>query len=110
MRRDAAAVRVISESEELAQGIADFFLPVLSPLDVDESFSFYPRTVGSRAPRLHPGGVRCGQMLAWTEAPEAGLSLRLHSPLARAHPLTMHQRGQCASAQCEGRVPGWFAD
>ena len=25
MRRDAAAVRVISESEELAQGIADFF-------------------------------------------------------------------------------------
>ena len=100
MRRDAAAVRVISESEELAQGIADFFLPVLSPLDVDESFSFYPRTVGSRAPRLHPGGVRCGQMLAWTEAPEAGLSLRLHSPLARAHPLTMHQGGQCASAQC----------
>ena len=100
MRRDAAAVRVISESEELAQGIADFFLPVLSPLDVDESFSFYPRTVGSRASRLHPGGVRCGQMLAWTEAPEAGLSLRLHSPLARARPLTMHQRGQCASAQC----------
>ena len=78
MRRDAAAVRVISESEELAQGIADFFLPVLSPLDVDESFSFYPRTVGSRAPRLHPGGVRCGQLYAWTVAPEAGLSLRLH--------------------------------
>ena len=100
MRRDAAAVRVISESEELAQGIADLFLPVLSPLDVDESFSFYPRTVGSRAPRLHPGGVCCGQMFARTQAPEAGLSLRLHSPLARAHPLTMHQGGQCASAQC----------
>ena len=90
MRRDAAAVRVISESEELAQGIADFFLPVLSPLDVDESFSFYPRTVGSRAPRLHPGGVRCGQMLAWTEAPEAGLGLRLHSPLVSDRPMPMH--------------------
>ena len=81
---------MISESQELKQGVADFLLLVLSPLDVDKSFSFYPRTVGSRAPRLHPGGVRCGQMLAWTEAPEAGLSLRLHSPLVRARPLTMH--------------------
>ena len=100
MRRDAAAVRVISESEELAQGIADFFLPVLSPLDVDESFSFHPRTVGSRAPRLQPGGVRCGQMLAWTVDPEAGLSLRPHSPLVRTRPVPMHKGGQCASAQC----------
>ena len=83
-------MRVNSESEELKQGVADFFLPVLSPLDVDESFSFYPRTVGSRAPRLHPGGVRCGQMLAWTEAPEAGLSLRPHSPLVRDRPMPMH--------------------
>ena len=90
MRRNAAAVRVISESEELAQGVADFFLPVLSPLDVDESFSFHPRTVGSRAPRLHPGGGRCGQMFAWKEAPGAGLSLRPHSPLVRDRPLTMH--------------------
>ena len=90
MRRDAAAVRVISESEELAQGIADLLLPVLSPLDVDKLFSFYPRTGGSRAPRLHPGGVRCGQMLAWTEAPEAGLSLRLHSPLVSDRPMPKH--------------------
>ena len=103
-------MRLISESQELKQGVADLILPVLSPLDVDKLFSFYPRTVGSRAPRLQPGGVCCGQMFARKQAPEAGLSLRLHSPLARAHPLTMHQGGQCASAQCEGRVPGWFAD
>ena len=90
MRRDAAAVRVNSESEELKQGVADFFLLVLSPLDVDKSFSFYPRTVGSRAPRLHPGGVCCGQLYAWKEDPEAGLSLRPHSPLVRARPLPMH--------------------
>ena len=90
MRRNAAAVRVISESEELAQGVADFFLPVLSPLDVDESFSFHPRTVGSRAPRLHPDGVRCGQMFSRKEAPGARLSLRPHSPLVRDRPLTMH--------------------
>ena len=83
-------MRVNSESEELAQGIADLFLPVLSPLDVDESFSFYPRTVGSRAPRLHPGGACCGQLHAWTVAPEAGLSLRPHSPLVRDRPPTMH--------------------
>ena len=56
-------MRVNSESEELAQGIADLFLPVLSPLDVDESFSFYPRTVGSRAPRLQPGRVCAGKCL-----------------------------------------------
>ena len=90
MRRDAAAVRVISESEELKQGIADFFLPVLSPLDVDESFSFHPRTVGSRAPRLQLGEVCCGQLYAWKEDPEAGFSLRPHSPLVRARPLPMH--------------------
>ena len=83
-------MRVNSESEELKQGVADLLLPVLSPLDVDKLFSFYPRTVGSRAPRLHPGGVRCGQMLAWTEAPEAGLSLRLHSSLVRDRPMPMH--------------------
>ena len=91
---------MISESEELAQGIADLLLPVLLPLDVDKLFSFYPRTVGSRAPRLQPGWVCCGKIYAWKHAPEAGLSLRLHSPLARAHPLTMHQGGQCASAKC----------
>ena len=83
-------MRVNSESEELAQGIADLFLPVLSPLDVDESFSFYPRTVGSRTPRLQPGRVCCGQLYAWTEAPEAGLSLRPHSPLVRDRPMPMH--------------------
>ena len=103
-------MRVISESEELAQGVKIFLLPVLSLLAVDEAFSFFTKPFGSRAPRLQPGGVRCGQLYAWTVDPEAGLSLRLHSPLARARPLTMHQRGQCASAQCEGRVPGWFAD
>ena len=48
MRRDAAAVRVISESEELKQGIADFFLPVLSPLDVDESFSLFSEDGGQQ--------------------------------------------------------------
>ena len=93
MRRDAAAVRVISESQELKQGVADFLLPVLSLLAVDESFYFYTKTLGSRAPRLQPGGdsgVCCGQMFARTQAPEAGLSLRLHSPLVRARPLTMH--------------------
>ena len=41
-----------------------------------------------------------GNCMAWKEAPGAGLSLRLHSPLVRVRPLTMHQRGQCASAQC----------
>ena len=50
----AAAVLVISESQELKQGVADLLLLVLSPLGFDKSFSFYPRTVGSRAPRLHP--------------------------------------------------------
>ena len=79
----AAARRVISESQELEQGVADLGRPVLAPPAVDESFSVYPKTLGSRAPRLHPGGVRCGQMLAWTRAPEAGLSLRLHSSLVR---------------------------
>ena len=87
---DAAAVRLISESQELKQGVADLLLPVLSPLDVDKLFSFYPRTVGSRAPRLHPGGVCCGQLHAWTVAPEAGLSLRPHSPLVRDRPMPMH--------------------
>ena len=91
---------VLSGSQELKQGLADLILPVLLPLAVDEPFSFYSKTLGSRAPRLHQGGVCCGQMLAWKEAPEAGLSLRLHSPLVRARPLTMHQGGQCASAQC----------
>ena len=91
---------MISESEELAQGVKIFLVALLSLLAVDESFSFFAQTFGSRAPRLQPGGVRCGQMLAWTEAPEAGLSLRLHSPLVRARPLTMHQGGQCASAKC----------
>ena len=74
---------MISESQELEQGVADLGRPVLAPPAVDESFSVYPKTLGSRAPRLHPGGVRCGQMLAWTRAPEAGLSLRLHSSLVR---------------------------
>ena len=90
MRRDAAAVRVISESEELAQGVKIFLVPVLSLLAVDESFSFITKTFDSRAPRLQPGGVRCGQLYAWTVDPEAGLSLRPHSPLVRARPLTMH--------------------
>ena len=102
MRWVAAAVLVISESQELKQGVADLLLLVLSPLDVDKSFSFYPRTVGSRAPRLHPGGVCCGQLYAWTVAPEAGLSLRPQSPLVSARPVPMHQGGQCASAQCQG--------
>ena len=81
---------MISESQELKQGVADFILPFLSSLAFDESFSFYTKTLGSRAPRLQPGGVCCGQMFAWTEAPEAGLSLRLHSPLVRARPMPMH--------------------
>ena len=83
-------MRLISESEELAQGVKIFFVGVLSFLAVDEAFSFYTKTFGSRAPRLHLGGVRCGQLYAWTEAPGAGLSLRPHSPLVRARPLTMH--------------------
>ena len=66
MRWVAAAVLVISESQELKQGVADLLLLVLSPLDVDKSFSFHSKTLGSRAPRLHPGGVRRMQMLAWT--------------------------------------------
>ena len=97
---DAAAVRVISESQELKQGVAYFFLPVLSLRAVDESFSFHPRRLGSRAPRLQPGGVCCGQLYAWKEDPEAGLSLRPHSPLVRTRPVPMHKGGQCASAQC----------
>ena len=81
---------MISESQELKQGVADFLLPVLSLLAVNESFYFYTKTLGSRAPRLQPGGVCCGQMFARTVDPEAGLSLRPHSPLVRARPLTMH--------------------
>ena len=57
---------MISELEELAQGVAGPFMLVLSLLAIDESFSFYLKTLGSRAPRLHPGGVRRMQMLAWT--------------------------------------------
>ena len=83
-------MRLISESQELKQGIADLILPVLSPLDVDESFSFHPRTGGCRAPRLQLGEVCCGQLYAWKEDPEAGFSLRPHSPLVRARPLLMH--------------------
>ena len=83
-------MRLISESEELAQGVKIFFVGVLSFLAVDEALSFYTKTFGSRAPRLQPGGVRCGQLYAWTVDPEAGLSLRPHSPLVRARPLTMH--------------------
>ena len=49
MRRDAAAVRVNSESEELKQGVADFFLLVLSPLDVDKSFSFLSEDGGQQS-------------------------------------------------------------
>ena len=93
-------MRLISESEELAQGVKILFVGVLSPLAVDKPFDFYTKTLGSRAPRLQPGGVCCGQTYAWKQAPEAGLSLRLHSPLVRARPLTMHQGGQCASAKC----------
>ena len=40
MRWVAAAVLVISESQELKQGVADLLLPVFSPLDVDKLFSF----------------------------------------------------------------------
>ena len=79
-------MRVISESEELAQGVKILFVGVLSLLAVDEAFSFYTKTFGSRAPRLQPGGVRCGQLYAWKQDPGAGLSLRPHSPLARARP------------------------
>ena len=50
MRRGAAALRVISESEELAQGVADSFVPVLSPLDVDKSFSSRCRKTGVKTP------------------------------------------------------------
>ena len=57
---------MISELEELAQGVAGPFMLVLSPLAIDQSFSFYSKTLGSRAPRLHPGGVRRMQMVAWT--------------------------------------------
>ena len=60
---------VLSGSQELKQGLADLILPVLLPLAVDEPFSFYSKTLGSRAPRLHPGGVHCGQLYAWTQAP-----------------------------------------
>ena len=77
----SSSVRIISESEQLAQGVAGLTLGVLSLLAVDESFSIYPKTLGSRAPRLYPGEVCCGQLYAWTQAPEAGLSLRPHSPL-----------------------------
>ena len=65
MRRDAAAVRVISESEELAQGIADFFLPVLSPLDVDESFFFLSED----------GGQQSAEAASWWGPLRANVSL-----------------------------------
>ena len=78
---------MIFESEELAQGVAHFFLPVLSLRAVDESFSFHPRRLGSRAPRLQPGGVCCGQLYAWKEDPEAGLSLGPQTqPLSQGPP------------------------
>ena len=64
------------ESEELVQGVAGFLFPVLSLLAVNESFSFYPKTLGSRAPRLHLGGVFFRQKYARTENPEAGIGLR----------------------------------
>ena len=79
-------MRVISESEELAQGVKIFLLPVLSLLAVDEAFSFFTKPFGSRAPRLQPGGVRCGQMFARTEDPEAGLGLRPPRHAVRAAP------------------------
>ena len=45
---------MISESQELKQGVADLLLLVLSPLDVDKSFSFYhdQRESGSERPFL----------------------------------------------------------
>ena len=83
-------MRLISESKELAQGVKIFLVGVLSLVAVDEAFSFYTKTFGSRAPRLHLGGVRCGQLYAWKQDPGAGLSLRLHSPLVRDRPVPMH--------------------
>ena len=77
---DAAAVRLISESQELKQGVADLILPVLSPLDVDKLFSFYPRTVGSRAPRLHPAAP--GGLVV----PQRRFSHRLTFPIAAQKP------------------------
>ena len=83
-------MRLISESEELAQGVKILFVGVLSPFAVDKPFDFYTKTLGSRAPRLQPGWVCCGKIYAWKHAPEAGLSLRLHSPLVRDRPVPMH--------------------
>ena len=45
MRRDGAAARVTSKSDELVQGRADLLLPVLSILAVDEPSSFFSEDV-----------------------------------------------------------------
>ena len=66
-------MRVISESEELAQGVKIFFVGVLSFLAVDEAFSFYTKTFGSRAPRLQPGGVPAGNCMPGNKILEPAL-------------------------------------
>ena len=90
MRRDAAAVRVISESEELVQGIEDPFLGASLYPAVDESSNLLDQQRVARASKLHLAGVRRWPILGWKRDLLARLGLRPPRHAVRAHPVPLH--------------------
>ena len=81
---------MISESEELVQGVADFFLPVLAQPAFVDSSCIYPKRLCSRASKPHLNGGRCWPVFAWKDALQAGFDLRPHRYAVRARPTPMH--------------------
>ena len=83
-------MRVISELEELVQGVEFLFLLVRSLLAVAKSSSFSSEDVGQQSVEAACRWRPLQAFFARTQAPGAGLGLRPHSFLVRAHPMPMH--------------------
>ena len=82
---------MISELEDLVQGVADSFLPVLAPPAVVDSSSFLSEEVVQQSVKApSEWGPLCWPVFAWKDAFLAGFDLRPHSFLVRAHPMPMH--------------------
>ena len=81
---------MISELEELVQGVEVLFLLVLSLLAVAKSSSFWFEDVGQQSAEAARRWRPLQAIFAWTQAPGAGLSLRPHRYLVRARPMPMH--------------------
>ena len=73
-------MRVNSESEELKQGVADFFLLVLSPLDVDKLFSFIRGRWAAERRGCIQVGSAAGNRMPGKELLEPGLVCACTAP------------------------------